>query len=832
MNDHLPNPRQRCRASRLLILLAGILIGQVVLYGPCLIGRKVLLPLDILAEPGTYLPQTDEASKIQPQNAYLSDLLYLCEPARRFGAAELHAGRFPMWAPYHYAGVPFNWPKFSPFLALQFSTPSPRVLAWTQLLAALVAGVGAYRFCRCALAVGFWPAIIAAWCYPLTGFFIFWQGYPTGLAVYWLPWLLLAVDSTVRGKSRTSPLGLAIVTCLVLVSGHLDVAGQVLLVSGLLALWCIYDAYGKCWFHRQARRATLALVAGWGLGFLLAAPYILPVLDYSHTGARMTKRSAGLEERPPIGLSALPETVLPDLYGSDQTGSLRVARQIQIESAAASYTGVLATLVVAPLAWCSRRHRSGNIFWILLGLFGLGWCLDLPALVPLLRLPGLNLFSHNRLVFASSFALLALMAVGLEVFRQGPIEWRRWFWVPTALLTVLCAWSANLALSLPEPIRSQLELAVQQGNSFGWIHDLDGVRRVQSWYMQHYAAAAVCCALGVVAWLVVWSRRSWQSWLLPMAAALLVGDLLWFAHGRSVQCDPALYFPPVPVLDEIARSEPGRVIGYNCLPASLASMRNLRDIRGYDSVDPARLIDLLEPAADPQSKPYFYARVQQMTPKVTFTPEGAIRLSPVLDMLSVRYVIFRGSPAPGARPAFEQKDYWVMVNSNALSRAFIPERVETVVDDKTLLAKLVSPDFNPREAAYVESALNLPKACRGQAQIVQETPTRLTISLQMETPGLLVLADLWDKDWQAYLDGKRMPILRANYAVRGVAVPAGRTTLVFRYAPASFALGIRLASLGLVLLLAWLGVVLWLRRTPKSVAEDHQKDYSGELIGP
>ena len=83
------------------------------------------------------------------------------------------------------------------------------------------------------LAVSFWPAAIAAWCYPLTGFFVFWQGYPTGLAVYWLPWILLAVDRTVRGKNPVAPVGLSVVTCLVLVSGHLDIAGQVLLASGL-----------------------------------------------------------------------------------------------------------------------------------------------------------------------------------------------------------------------------------------------------------------------------------------------------------------------------------------------------------------------------------------------------------------------------------------------------------------------------------------------------------------------------------------------------------------------------------------------------------------------
>jgi hypothetical protein len=87
---------------------------------------------------------TAEVASIEPQNVFLSDLLYFCEPARRFAVSEIHAGRLPMWVPYHFAGAPLIWPKFSPFLALECCTESPVVLAWAQMLAALVGGLGAH----------------------------------------------------------------------------------------------------------------------------------------------------------------------------------------------------------------------------------------------------------------------------------------------------------------------------------------------------------------------------------------------------------------------------------------------------------------------------------------------------------------------------------------------------------------------------------------------------------------------------------------------------------------------------------------------------------------
>jgi hypothetical protein len=181
-------------------------------------------------------------------------------------------------------------------------------------------------------------------------------------------------------------------------------------------------------------------------------------------------------------------------------------------------------------------------------------------------------------------------------------------------------------------------------------------------------------------------------------------------------------------------------------------------------------------------------------------------------MLGVRYVILRGSPSAGTRPAFQGPDYWVMVNSNALTRAFIPRRVETVTDDQARLEKLASPDFNPREVAYVERQVDLPGPSRGSARIVEEIPTRVTISVRLETPGLVVLADLWDKGWRADWNGRRLPILRANHALRGVVLPAGEGTLVFRYAPASFAWGLALAGTAAVVLLLWAGAS-WPRRS-------------------
>ena len=72
------------------LAVAGIVLGQAVLYGPSLAGRKILLPLDYLGQPGVYRPQAPEAETIPLHNFVLSDLVLQDEPnqdVRRFGSA-------------------------------------------------------------------------------------------------------------------------------------------------------------------------------------------------------------------------------------------------------------------------------------------------------------------------------------------------------------------------------------------------------------------------------------------------------------------------------------------------------------------------------------------------------------------------------------------------------------------------------------------------------------------------------------------------------------------------------------------------------------------------
>jgi hypothetical protein len=303
---------------------------------------------------------------------------------------------------------------------------------------------------------------------------------------------------------------------------------------------------------------------------------------------------------------------------------------------------------------------------------------------------------------------------------------------------------------------------------------------------------------------------------------LLLAELLWFAKDQNPQCDASLYYPELPALREAANAPPGRATGLSCLPPLLLQQYGLSDLRGYDAVDPARISNLLIKVKDPQSpagNPEWYAATQWWYPSLQLVDVNRkFKLIPILNALNLRYVIGMGNPP--STPRFEPllahaEGYWVYENPDVLPRAYVPAAVEVLKERDAFRRITEFPtafEFNPRELAYVDSNPGLPDHCSGTAKIVSDLPSEVHVSVDMETPGLLVLADQWYSGWRAFVNGDETPIYLVNAVVRGVKVPAGKGEVVFRYEPAGWARGLKFCSLATGILIFWSALALWLTR--------------------
>ena len=194
-----------------------------------------------------------------------------------------------------------------------------------------------------------------------------------------------------------------------------------------------------------------------------------------------------------------------------------------------------------------------------------------------------------------------------------------------------------------------------------------------------------------------------------------------------------------------------------------------------------------------------------------------------------------GPVLPNSTPA-KEKTIWR--HDQPLSRAWIVHQVERLplltlnnpasVSQRTEL--VFFPGGRPRDmkhSAVVETDANFPLNLLAKSselieentdetcQIVVDQPSKVEIVATLQSPGLVVLSDLYYPGWQAGVqsDGETVPrrekIWRTNRVMRGIMLPAGKHRIVYRYRPIYFYMGL-IVSIFAWLLLAIVGAAMLL----------------------
>ena len=204
---------------------------------------------------------------------------------------------------------------------------------------------------------------------------------------------------------------------------------------------------------------------------------------------------------------------------------------------------------------------------------------------------------------------------------------------------------------------------------------------------------------------------------------------------------------------------------------------------------------------------------------VSFLNETGID-SKLLPLLNVRYILLDRT-IPADRPdavaimkdrkvVFQDPRVDVLQSTGAQSTAaWIVHDVRTA-PTATVLALMASTDFQPRDAAIVEAPVDgvEPRiAGANEAAVVTEyRPESIGIEATAASNGLLVISEVYDGDWHAYVDGKRVEMLPADYAFRGVAIASGTHDVELRYEPDSLKYGWWLTLASVVV---WIAVAIW-----------------------
>ncbi|MFN5361743.1 MAG: YfhO family protein [Bacteroidota bacterium] len=157
---------------------------------------------------------------------------------------------------------------------------------------------------------------------------------------------------------------------------------------------------------------------------------------------------------------------------------------------------------------------------------------------------------------------------------------------------------------------------------------------------------------------------------------------------------------------------------------------------------------------------------------------------PVLNMLNARYIILP--------PMQQGETVSLRRNDEALGAAWFVQQVspkKTAADVMTALTYL-----HPKDTALVLekdmaalSSLTGNMDSTASIQLIYNDNDRIAYSSRSAANGFAVFSEIYYADgWVATIDGKETPIIRTNYVLRGLPIPAGEHRIEFQFKPASF----------------------------------------------
>ena len=149
----------------------------------------------------------------------------------------------------------------------------------------------------------------------------------------------------------------------------------------------------------------------------------------------------------------------------------------------------------------------------------------------------------------------------------------------------------------------------------------------------------------------------------------------------------------------------------------------------------------------------------------------------------------------------EQEGSRVFENLAALPRVWLVPEVMVLGAEQIRTAGQTSrlPDgrgFDPKRLGLIEEPISLaigqtdPNA---NARVTTLADNTMEVRTESATSAFLITSDVYYPGWRATVDDQPVELYRANYAFRGVALPAGNHVVKFSYRPRRFYLGVAIS---------------------------------------
>ncbi|MCL4459697.1 MAG: oligosaccharide flippase family protein [Chloroflexi bacterium] len=855
--------KKLARPDLLAVLI--LLILPLIYLWEVLFTDKVLLPIDNLFYFQPWLSFAPHFGASIPHNNLIGDLIVQNYSWKLFASEMVRSGQIPLWNPYIFGGVPFlaagQYGVLYPLGVLFYVLPVAKAYGWFIALHLFLGAAFMYAYMR-VIAVRPIGALLSAITFSFSTFIIVSFVWPQVVSTaIWAPLLLLMVEMIIRDSETRGITAIvwvllgAVALGFQFLAGHMEISFYILFT---LLFYAVSRLLSDWWQRRRLlvmMRAALLLATMVALGSALASIQLIPFYEAIKQNVR-----AGLVTYQDVIGWALPKQqllsfLMPDFFGNPTHHSYFDLIQWRTQLApnnflgqptepphtifwgiknyveAGSYVGIL-PLALAAVALLSRRRKYTVIFSLYAAL-----ALLLAFGSPLYSIffygiPGFSqLHSPFRWIFPYTISLSILAGLGADYLaqRMGSPRGRLLTWLSRGLLFAGSALLLALGASLLMEGQS-LRLAtwaIQHSERLQGAF-ADGQMLYSYQFRNIFIFTLLLGASGITFYA---ARNRWRLLLplwQPLAILVLVLDLFSFGMGFNSKTDPRLLAFVPPAIEFLKSDrELYRLVSFgydDVLKPNTAMSYSLQDSRGYDTIIPKQYVDYWSLMEEPHG--LLYSMVHKLVQPSSLE-------SPLLDLLNVKYVLTTQNIRLPHYSLVYRGEVNIYRNEDYLPRAFFVPAARIVASPAEALAEIRKAKFDPRIYAVLEAGPgeepsvltksiaaigNHPSqpetsAVRGtltaNAQVVSYEPNKVVVIVTAPVAGLLILTDSYFPGWQVTVDGLESRIYKADYNFRAVALEPGQHTVVFRYSPLSFKVGLLGSFLAFLTLLLGAGYLAW-----------------------
>lgn len=429
------------------------------------------------------------------------------------------------------------------------------------------------------------------------------------------------------------------------------------------------------------------------------------------------------------------------------------------------YGGVILVFLAIIGIWAAPKESLYTFGAIIILSLLLSWGKNLSWFNYLLFdiLPGYNKFRAVSMALGMTlFAIPALAAISLERLYQSK-DFKP-LYIATAIVaglllilavgTGLFRFEGAADQSLPE----WLIEAIRQ--------DRKSMLSASAWRSLGFVAAAFALVYFAL-------KEKISDLVLGLGLFALVTIDLWsvnkhYLNDDSFSGNPSRqYFAETPADQEILKDDSYfRVLDLTeGLTATGKSAYRFHSLGGYHGAKMRRYQDLLDHRLNPELNAF-----------VSKAQEGNFDFESIqtINMLNTKYVIAGNA----ANAVFE--------NPEANGPAWIPDQIVPVQSNQAEIDELGK--INTKAQATINT-VEFGEVAAGSGQITHTsyTPNELHYTAEMSQEGLAVFSEIYyPVGWKATIDGNEAEILRTDYLLRGLVIPAGTHEIVFRFEPKSY----------------------------------------------